>query len=469
MYIKNLPKKTKYKREKTGNVKGCLFFASVIALFMIASLCGCANKGNNTPPKEYTKPEGTEIIVTDYDSYDSADTAVLLKKNTQSGTLTFLNLTLGKTYTLYYDGTTRMFNKYGEGMSLDQIQTGTLVDVLFYKPRKRLTEMQVAKSAFYLSDIERYSIDSIKKEVSLGDDVYKMSDCMKILSEDNELELMDINDADILDFWGIDNTIYSMTVKKGHGYLRLVNDENFIDGFIEIGQSRIFQIKKDLLMTVPEGNYQVAISLNGSSGLKQVSIHRNKETTLDIGDIEVAAPLMGTVIFSLTPSDANIFIDGEEADVSAPVNLEYGLHQLIVKKEGYSSITQYLRVGQASAGVDIVLEALSTDSDEKDENESEEQDSEAITETDVSSDHYSVYIDTPEGAEVYLDGNLIGISPCSFKKEAGPHVLVFRKSGYETRSYTIQVDEENRDITYSFAALVPLGITASSNSGTASE
>ena len=47
---------------------------------------------------------------------------------------------------------------------------------------------------------------------------------------------MDINTSDILTFKGIGNTILSVQVMKGHGYLRLQNDENFTGGCIELGQ-----------------------------------------------------------------------------------------------------------------------------------------------------------------------------------------------------------------------------------------
>ena len=74
-----------------------------------------------------------------------------------------------------------------------------------------------------------------------------------------------------------------------------------------------------------------------------------------------------------------------------------------------------------------------------------------------------MYVDAPEGAEVYLDGNYVGIAPCNFKKNAGSHVITLRCTGYETRSYTVSVDDEDRDISYSFADLVKT-TTASANS-----
>ena len=69
---------------------------------------------------------------------------------------------------------------------------------------------------------------------------------------------------------------------------------------------------------------------------------------------------------------------------------------------------------------------------------------------------YKVHIDSPVGAEVYLDGNYIGIAPVDFEKKAGNYVVSLRKTGYQTRSYTLQVDSEEKDVTYSFSELTKL-------------
>ena len=167
------------------------------------------------------------------------------------------------------------------------------------------------------------------------------------------------------------------------------------------------------------------------------------------------------VLISLNPSDAQLYIDGSQVDASQPITLEYGIHQIIAKADGYKSLTQYLRVGQESAGVDVQLDKA--DSDSEDSTESSRSSSSSATEStstaDTTTPYYRVHIDAPENVEVYLDGNYVGISPCSFKKTSGSHVITLRKSGYETRSYTVQVDEEEKDVSYSFVDL-----TASSSS-----
>ena len=49
-------------------------------------------------------------------------------------------------------------------------------------------------------------------------------------------------------------------------------------------------------------------------------------------------------------------MDGGLVDTSVPQTLEYGLHQLIARAEGYHSITQYIRVAQESLAFDLTLE-----------------------------------------------------------------------------------------------------------------
>ena len=388
------------------------------------------------------------------DSYDSADTAVLVKKDSENGTVTLLNLDVGKQYTLYIVGTTTLADRYGTAVSLEQIQPGDVVDVTFLKSQKRLNSMMLSENSWSNDSVSKYTLDFERNNLTIGEERFKITDDTLFFSEGRQIEEMDINERDVLSFQGMGNRVVSVVVEKGHGYLRLNNDENFIGGFIEIGQTMVQQITDDMLLTVPEGDYEVNISCSGGGGVKNVSIDRGEEVVLDIGDLEVAEEKFGQIIFSLTPPSTELYVDGAEIDASQPVSLSYGIHQVIARADNYQSITTYLKVGQASAGIDIVLEPVDSDEEEEDD---DSQSSESTV--DASSDYYKVYLEAPEGAEVYVDGNYIGISPVNFKKEQGSHVITLRKSGYETRSYTISVDDEEKDISFSFAELVEESLT----------
>ena len=315
----------------------------ILLLVTAMSFAGCGqteSSGTAATPAPTAQAEriDTGFVVTNPDSYDSADTAVLVDINNVDNTVTLLNLDLGKRYTLSMDGTTRFADKYGKAISLSQLQEGDIVDVTFLKSQKHLTSMQLAQTAWQYDDVEHYEMNTVRNEVAIGEEVFQLSRDTQYFSQGHSIEKMDLNPADILTFHGIDSTVLSVTVEKGHGYLRLVNDENFVGGWLEIGQTQIVRITEDMLVTVPEGSYQVDISYNGGGGTKNVVINRNEETTLDIGDLEVAEAQYGMVLFSLNPSDAELYIDGSQVDASQPVTLEYGIHQIIAKADAISRL-----------------------------------------------------------------------------------------------------------------------------------
>lgn len=431
----------KHKTEKYNRI---LLLPVLVGMLL---LTGCSfNQADTTTTATATQAD-TGFVLTGPGSYDSADTAVIADINTDEKTITFFNLIVHKNYTLTYDGTTVFTDKYGESLSLVQLQPGDIVDVTFLKSKKKLTTLSLSADAWSNESVSRYTIDNTTHSITIGNDVYKLTDETKIFSDGEEMEMIDLNAMDVLTFNGVGTTVHSIVVEKGHGYLRLSGDENFRGGWIEVGQNIIRTITEDMLIVVPEGSYQVTISITGGGGTKNVVINRNEEVTLDISDLEIEEVQYGTVVFAMTPSNASLYIDGEEVDTSLPVTLEYGIHQMIAKAEGYVTVTRYLKVAEASAGIDITLELEEADEDDEDTTVSS---GDAVT-----TGYPQVYIDSPVGAEVYVDGNYVGISPVSFKKEEGTHVITFRLSGYETRSYTISVDGENKDVTFSFPTLVP--------------
>ncbi len=446
------------KRVRKNEKKKRSVYASVFALMITAFLLsGCALSfpwnGGRPTPSPVPEQIDTGFVVTGPESFDSADTAILVERDEKENLVTFLNLDLGRRYTLSMDGTTKLYDKYGGAVSVSQIQKGDIVDITFLKSKKHLVTMQLSAQSWTYPDVAWYAFDTARGEVTIGEETYKLTSNTQYLSEGKNIELMDLNAADILSFQGIGSQVLSVRVERGHGYLRLVNGEKFVGGWIEVGEAMIQRITEDMLLLVPEGSYQVNITNRGGGGIKNVEIARNKESVLDIGDLEIPEPQTGMVLFSLTPSDAQLYIDGEAADASGPVTLEYGLHQMIVRADGYQSITQYIRVAQESASFDIVMEAVETAIEE----EESSTDPDATATPDPITDYYKVYINAPEGAEVYLDGHYVGISPCSFRKEEGTHVLILRKKGYETRSYTLQIDGAEKDMSYSFADLLKYG------------
>ena len=453
-------------------------FIAFCGALMIPSCSGrqSADPASSVQPREVTESDTGFILYGTYD-YDSEDSPVLVKKDTEQKTLTFLNTAIGKRYTLGYDGTTEFYDKYGKMISLEQISEGDILNVRFVKNKRHLTCAGLSSDAWVKPGTDQYIIDNVKKEVTIGTDIYKISDSVFCYSGREELLYQELNSVDVLSFSGVGTTVYSIVVDKGHGYLRLSGQEYFVDGWIEVGTKYIQKITEEMLLTVPEGTYNIVVSGSGMRVDRSVTIKSGLETVLDLSGIQPEKPKEGLVLFSLTPSDATLYIDGEKADTSSGIKLTYGLHQLMCSAEGYKTVTRYLSVGEENAGVSIVLEKESaadtsvqtgpdtgegdkkddTDGkdgkDNKDDKDSKDDKDQAQGPDQTTSSYDKVYINAPAGAECYLDGNYAGVVPCSFKKEAGSHVITLSMSGYNTKSYTVSVDSSAGDVSYSFADL----------------
>lgn len=461
-------------------LKGIL--AGIILYAVICFMGGCSF----TEPGEETK-ENTGTVTGLVESvtgiYDSEDTALVVHKDMENSTIQLQNLATGKRYTLEYNGTTKLLDKYDQAVSLGQIEEGSIVTVRFYKPKKLLSYMKIHEEGMIFNDLGSYVLDTEKATLTIGDTAYNLSSHLVVLSGGQEAGLMDINQMDVLDVWGLGNQIYGIHVARGHGYLRLQNDTYFVGGWIEVGQSVIRKITEDMLLVVPEGITTVRVSHNGSSAVQEIDFVRNQEIAWDLGDVEITAAQKGKIIFTLNPANATVTIDGKNVNTSSPVELEYGIHQMTVTADGYDTVAQYIKVGEPSASIAVELEKNeeSTEDSKQSESSSKEDNTQKVSseqnlsqeatgaegssETESSqSSHtatasngtYKVHIDSPAGAEVYLDGNYVGIAPVDFDKTAGNYVITLRKTGYQTRSYTLQIDSEEKDVTYSFSELVKL-------------
>lgn len=441
-------------------------------------LTGCENDTNVTnqanviseaqEAKEQPGADGPETFAPQ--EYDSKDTAVVVRVDEAEKTITLLNRIVQKNYTLSYDGTTKLMDKYGEAISAAQLLPGDIVEVCFQHIPKKCVSLMLSPAAWQMDVKEGFTLNQAREQISFNGELYTLAERMVLRSGDEEIELEDLNERDVLSVQGLENTIYSICVEKGHGYLRLSGAEYFTDGFIEIGQVMAQRITEDMLLAVPEGEYTVVVRNKGRAGSKEAKIYRDEETTLDLSDLKGEEVRTGNVFFTLTPADASVYIDGEKIDTSTFVTLEYGVHQMIVKADGYETISQYLKVGKENANLNVEMEPDGSGGKNADEKTAEEKapgetgdgmadeqppQVQPPSDATVAADGtWHVKVNAPASAEVYVDGNYVGLAPVSFPKKAGSHVISLRRSGYQTRSYTIQVDEEEKDMELSFSELV---------------
>ena len=457
--------------------------STILLLCLVCIFTACGDK----PP--VNAPADTGFMPAIPGNFDSKDHAIVISKDTEAMTITFQTTFIGKRYTLNYDGATEFYDKYGQGISLQQVGCGDIVDTTFMRSRKRLNSMTLANDSFTYSGVEDYELDPLGTGIIINGERYNYDKNLAVITGHGPGSLMDINPVDTLTVRGCKNTVYSIYVERGHGYVRLVNDSYFIGGWIDIGQDVICVIEEDMVIAAPAGENVVNVSNQGSLGTETITITEGEEYELDVSKWQ-GETKYGKLLFVLSPENANVYIDGNKVDTAGAVELEYGIHQMIVIADGYQTISRYVKVGSESASIDVIMEPKEGSSVSNNSvsgngaggvvstNSATSASGNEVIGTDIIGDgengiigegfsatndnvisttgEYKVYIEAPSGAEVYVDGSYVGIAPVSFAKSAGSRVVTLRKSGYQTRSYTVSLDDSKKDVNYSFSELVKI-------------
>lgn len=416
---------------------------------LLAGLClmGC---GNSQP-----EPEPQEEIV-EQTAYrqalaDSLDEAIIVSIDQEKSSIRFYNLTLGRTYVLTYNGATGMKNKFGDEIVAGQLSEGDMVRVTFIKAQKLAKSIQLLDNVDVRLVDSDFEINKAAHTMTFDGEQYSLHKNVALLSMGDQIQIEEINPVDGLKIITRDHEVYAITVATGHGYVRLTGHDAFVDGWVEVGQSYIGKVTEEMLIPVQEGEYVLYISKDGVAGSKEIAVARDEETLVDVSELQTElTKKMGKIIFTITPASATLVIDGEEVDYSSEVELEYGIHQIKVSAEGYSTLSQYIKVGEPLANINLKLKVPEDDQEKKEEEEETSVSSNTII---SSPSDYRVYIDAPRGAEMYLNGRYVGTVPLNFAKEPGTYIISLRKTGYQTRSYTLQIDDSQKDVSYSFSEL----------------
>lgn len=434
--------------------------------------------------------------------YDSADTCTVRSVDTENKQIKFRNHATGKGYTLNYDNTSFIYDQYGRALSASLIEAGEVVDVRFLKSTRHLTYMQVSDAAWTSNNVTSFNLianeDGI---VKINGQNYKMDRSALVIDDGELVSPESILQIDTITVKGIDKDIYSVVVNNGHGYLSLSSDNvdnvSLVGSWIELDNSVIRKVTPNMLLSVAEGEYKLHILGNGADYTEKIEVSSNHETVVDTSKIEIAKPKEGLVTFNVTPSYAQVFVDGVEKLTGIPESIVYGYHSLKVMADGYVTQTKYLKVGTPNSILDIELERDSTaSSTEATSSAATVATSKKTTEKDQSSDSaskasttkkikdvsgnskttttdgvdsngyvtgYYINILGPVGSAVYFNGNYVGIAPVKIKKKVGVHAITIDESG-TVNSYTIEIDSEKSNVNLTFPTRKPAEKSSDSSS-----
>lgn len=460
-------------------------------LFVISCLCaaifvGCGNKKEYNDGKNYyskknklTSEEPAEIT----NSYDAKMLALVKNVNPEVGVVVMINIDTGAEYTMTYGESLQVIDRYGENKTLAYLSSGDIVYAYYLKSAVQLTGVAYSSEIWAQKETDNWQIDAQAASITVNRQKYYYNPQeMIVLSEGELVQLQDLNQQDKISVRGTGKKALVISVDRGHGYLRLEGIQHFIDGWVQI-EKIIKPISENMLLVVPEGTHDVKIVKDGYGGALSATIARNQEVTLDFTDISAKIVRYGTVEFSITPAEANakLYIAGQETNYSVPILLEYDSYKVQIKADGYKTYNGTLKVGENLQQIDIELEKADGSSESPQQTEriqssetpasAKPEKTESVapdstpaptatviataTETPTTVGAALIIISDPVGANVYFDDEYKGVVPISFPKVSGTHTLTLTKPGCETKSYTLDINYAEDNVTYCMPALEP--------------
>lgn len=364
----------------------------IIRVLLIASaaviLNGCGQSGStseggkkvfyssmiNSVDTEEATEEGTES-----ESVGKDDQMYLVTRvNSAKETIQVYSYEDKVEYIYRYGLNTEFHNKYGDHSTVSSFEPGDAVTIDGTDEDGRITDIYQSEKVWTYDDIVRFNTEPEKNSMSIADTKYDLTDETYIFSSNERIGIEDISQEDVLCVVGDGTRILSVSVKTGHGKLKLKNTKLFEGSFLQLSDEIFTEITKDMEINIPEGKYLLTVANNGWGGSTQIAVVRGQTTEVDLDTIKGEGPKKGTVKFVLDPEDAELLIDGKLVSNRAAVSLQYGNHRLEASAKGRRAYQCTLCVNSKESTIMINLtEESSSEVNNKNNNNNSQNNSNA--------------------------------------------------------------------------------------------
>lgn len=331
----------------------------MIILIMLVMLCGCGAKEEESNVTYFHKSlndvSNEEDTQAEEELSQSEELYLIVSINSAEESMRVYRYANGLEYRYYYGLETKFLNKYGDYMSVANLEAGDVINILGADSQGKATTVQLADSVWTYDDITRFSVDEDAGIMQIADTKYSIAGDSFVFIGDEKAAFSDISPQDKLSVIGIDKKILSVCVTTGHGTLQLENTELFDGSYLQLGTKIFVEITSNMQMEVPEGDYTLAVANDGWGGSTQISIQRGETTTVNLDELKGEGPKYSSIQFVVDVEGAQIYLDNSLIDYSQVNQVRYGNHSLTVVADGYDTWSRTLCVNSAEATIVISL------------------------------------------------------------------------------------------------------------------
>lgn len=256
-----------------------------------------------------------------------------------------------------YTGGTYVKDKYGKNLTVSQLSLGELVTIDVQGGK--LSLVKIAQDAFSYDDLHNFTLDRDMQSLTVGSSIYYFDKDLLAYYGDRLIPLSELSEQDTVCIKGVGQQIYTLQVTTGHGIVTLENIELFLDGYITIGNVLSQKITPQMRLEVPEGTYLLSVANDGYGGSREITVEADREIKVNLDELKGDGPKLCSVQFEKPePENAQVFLDGEQVDLTQTIQVRYGEHRLTAKAEGYVDWQRTLIVNSATAKIKIEMTTI---------------------------------------------------------------------------------------------------------------
>ena len=429
---KPAPADTRVRKKKKSKSQFAIFyittvFVGAVAVLVILTVVLSSILNSNNSPNDVIAadtdsplPSSQPTVTPNYGDEDVVSTIALVKAiSLDSKKLLLYDLETDSTYNVYVDKTTSLKDKYGLAMVFAEFRPGEIVDVSFNKSDTMLISVQVSPQAWQVSQATNLKFDFEAKTVRFNNKDYKYDDRLVSTYAGADYSPVGIDPIDEVELKGYKDNVWYVNVLKSHATLEIENRPDIVDGSVEIDTSRVVELSQAGAVKVSEGAHRLIIKgSNIEPYALDINVHAGEIKSITLEEVKIKA---GTMKFIISESDARVYIDGVLQTEIEAVQKPFGTYAIKVEKDGFATWENTITFNTASYDVNVTLQKI------------------------VSTCTMN-FKTTPAGAQIYIDGIYIGLTPISASVEYGEHNIVINLDGYNQTVFPLTVSQASYDV-----------------------
>lgn len=393
----------------------------IVVFFAVFSSINSKKKTNQTilPTETDTSSSSTKSTeeTTTSVSKNLDITAVILNISTDNNKIQLYNFEQDKEISLVMLAGAEMKDQYGNIMSLAEFKEGDVVQVTYNSNDMKFNSLKISSKSWQQKSVTGLKVDTKASTITAGNKIYKYNNKLAATYNGEDFDIAQLDAVDIATIKGYNDTMWSIELEKGHGFVVLSSKDKIKDGAIEIDTNIFKSLNEESRVKVREGSHKLVVKgSNIEPYTKQFIVSNAEEVTIDLSDVQFKS---GVLIIKSNVTDYVLYVNGEQQISGEPLVLEFGKYTIKATKEDYNEVTAEVVIEQNTVEITLNMEEI-----EK-----------------VKMGELTVTTDTIEGADVYVDNVLVGITPFTIKLEYGEHRVTVKKEGYEDMSLYAPIGE----------------------------